>query len=197
MFLFEEDGNNLLLRSSGLKMDLRGALDAGLLDIQQIDPAEMAPGEFMRVVVDAEAAGERVIVIDSLNDYLNAMPEERFLITHMHELLTYLGQRGVVTMLVGVQPGIMGTNMSTAVDISYSADSVIMLRFFETRGKVRQAISVLKKRVGKHERTIRLFGMSHEKGIYVGDVLANFHGILTGIPTLGEVAVFDFGDGDQ
>jgi circadian clock protein KaiC len=197
MFLFEEASNNLLLRSSGLKIDLRGALDAGLLDIQQVDPAEMSPGEFMQAVVDAEAAGARVIVIDSLNGYLKAMPDERFLATHMHELLTYLGQRGVVTMLVGVQPGIIGTNMSTAVDASYIADSVIMLRYFEARGKVRQAISVFKKRVGKHERTIRLFGMSTEKGICVGDVLTNFHGILSGIPTLEEGALFDFGDGDE
>ncbi|MDB5918506.1 MAG: circadian clock protein KaiC [Massilia sp.] len=197
MFLFEEAGNNLLLRSSGLKMDLRGALDAGLLDIQQIDPAEMSPGEFMQAVVDAEAAGARVIVIDSLNGYLKAMPDERFLATHMHELLTYLGQRGVVTMLVGVQQGLIGTNMSTALDASYIADTVIMLRYFEARGKVRQAISVFKKRVGKHERTIRLFSMTPEKGICVGDVLTNFHGILTGIPTTEEGAEFDFGDEDQ
>ena len=197
MFLFEEAGNNLLLRSSGMNMDLRGALDAGLLDIQQIDPAEMSPGEFAQVVIDAEAAGARVIVIDSLNGYQNAMPDERFLTTHMHELLTYLGQRGVVTVLVGVQQGLIGNNMSTSLDASYIADTVIMLRYFEARGKVRQAISVFKKRVGKHERTIRLFGMNSEKGIFVGDVLANFHGILTGIPTLEEGAKFDFHDGDQ
>jgi circadian clock protein KaiC len=133
-------------------------------------------------VVDAEANGARVIVIDSLNGYLKAMPDERFLATHMHELLTYLGQRGVVTMLVGVQPGVIGGTMSTSVDASYIADSVIMLRYFEARGKVRQAISVFKRRVGMHERTIRLFSMN-SKGIKVGDVLTNFHGILTGVPT--------------
>jgi circadian clock protein KaiC len=113
MFLFEEAANNLLLRSSGLGMDLRGAVASGLLDIQQIDPAEMSPGEFMQAVIDAEAAGARVIVIDSLNGYLKAMPDERFLDTHMHELLTYLGQRGVVTILVAVQPGVIGVSMST------------------------------------------------------------------------------------
>lgn len=194
MFLFEEAANNLLLRSSGLGMDLRGALASGLLDIQQIDPAEMAPGEFMQKVTDAEADGARVIVIDSLNGYLRAMPDERFLATHLHELLTYLGQRGVVTILVGVQAGMIGGNMSTSVDASYIADSVIMLRYFESRGKVRQAISVFKKRVGKHERTIRQFSMSSEKGIRVGEVLTNFHGILTGVPTFETGANFDFHD---
>jgi circadian clock protein KaiC len=108
-----------------------------------------------------------VIVIDSLNGYLKAMPDERFLTTHMHELLTYLGQRGVVTILVGVQPGVIGGSMSTTVDASYIADSVIMLRYFEARGKVRQAISVFKKRGGAHERTIRLFSDEHG-GIRVG-----------------------------
>jgi circadian clock protein KaiC len=185
MFLFEEASNNLMLRSSGLGMDLQGAIDKGLLTIQQVDPAEMAPGEFMQAVTDAEAAGARVIVIDSLNGYLKAMPDERFLATHLHELLTYLGQRGVVTILVGVQPGVIGSSMSTTVDASYIADSVIMLRYFEARGKVCQAISVFKKRVGRHERTIRLFSMS-EKGIQVGNVLTNFHGILTGVPTFDD-----------
>lgn len=185
MFLFEEATNNLLLRSAGLGFDLQGAIDDGLLLIQQIDPAEMAPGEFMQAVTDAEAGGARVIVIDSLNGYLNAMPDERFLTTHLHELLTYLGQRGVVTILVGVQPGVIGGPMSSSVDASYIADSVIMLRYFEARGKVRQAISVFKKRVGMHERSIRLFSMS-SKGIHVGNVLTNFHGILTGVPTFDE-----------
>jgi circadian clock protein KaiC len=185
MFLFEEASNNLMLRSSGLGMDLQGAIDKGLLQIQQVDPAEMAPGEFMQAVTDAAAGGARVIVIDSLNGYLKAMPDERFLSTHLHELLTYLGQRRVVTILVGVQPGVIGSSMSTTVDASYIADSVIMLRYFEARGKVCQAISVFKKRVGRHERTIRLFSMS-DKGIQVGNVLTNFHGILTGVPTFDD-----------
>lgn len=185
MFLFEEATNNLMLRSTGMGMDLQPAIDKGLLTIQQVDPAEMAPGEFMQAVTDAADTGARVIVIDSLNGYLKAMPDERFLTTHMHELLTYLGQRGVVTILVGVQPGVIGGSMSTSVDASYIADSVIMLRYFEARGKVRQAISVFKKRVGMHERTIRLFTMS-SKGIVVGDVLTGFHGILTGVPTFDD-----------
>lgn len=185
MFLFEEAVNNMMLRCAGLGLDLESALASGQLSVQQVDPAEMAPGEFMQAVTDAEAAGARVIVIDSLNGYLKAMPDERFLATHMHELLTYLGQRGVVTMLVGVQPGVIGGSMSSSVDASYIADSVIMLRYFEARGKVHQAISVFKKRVGRHERTIRLFGMS-EKGIHVGEVLTDFHGILTGVPTFDD-----------
>ncbi|MES2898244.1 MAG: ATPase domain-containing protein [Pseudomonadota bacterium] len=185
MFLFEEAANNLMLRSHGMGVNLQGALDKGLVTIQQIDPAEMSPGEFMQAVTDSAENGARVIVIDSLNGYLKAMPDERFLTTHMHELLTYLGQRGVVTILVGVQPGVIGSNMSTTVDASYIADSVIMMRYFEARGKVRQAISVFKKRVGMHERTIRLFKMS-SKGIEVGEVLTGFHGILTGVPTFDE-----------
>jgi circadian clock protein KaiC len=185
MFLFEEATNNLMLRSAGLGLKLQEAIDKDLLLIQQIDPAEMSPGEFMQIVTNAATDGCRVIVIDSLNGYLKAMPDERFLTTHMHELLTYLGQRGVVTILVGVQPGVIGGSMSTTVDASYIADSVIMLRYFEARGKVRQAISVFKKRVGMHERTIRLFSMS-SKGIAVGKVLTNFHGILTGVPTFDE-----------
>ena len=195
MFLFEEAANNLLLRSRGLGMDLVGAVDSGMLDIQQIDPAEMAPGEFMQAVIDAEAKGARVIVIDSLNGYLKAIPDERFLTTHLHELLTYLGQCGVVTLLVGVQTGVIGGSMSTSVDASYIADSVIMLRYFESRGTVRQAISVFKKRVGRHERTIRQFSMSSETGIRVGEVLTNFHGILTGVPTFQEGADLHFHDG--
>jgi circadian clock protein KaiC len=185
MFLFEEATNNLLLRSAGLGIDLQAAVDKDLLSIQQIDPAEMAPGEFMQSVVDAVDNGTRVVVIDSLNGYLKAMPDERFLATHMHELLTYLGQRGAATLLVGVQSGVIGNSMTTSVDASYIADSVIMLRYFEARGKVHQAISVFKRRVGMHERTIRLFGMS-DKGIMVGEVLTNFHGILTGVPTYDE-----------
>lgn len=186
MFLFEEATNNLMLRCAGLGIDLQGAIDAGLLMVVQIDPAEMSPGEFIQTVTDSVADGARVVVIDSLNGYLSAMPDERFLTTHMHELLTFLGQRGVVTLLVGVQPGVIGTNMSSALDASYIADSVIMLRYFEARGEVRQAISVFKKRVGLHERSIRRFSMG-AGGIQVGDTLTNFHGILTGVPTFQDI----------
>jgi circadian clock protein KaiC len=184
MFLFEEARNNLLNRSAGVGMDLTPALEAGLLTIQQIDPAELTPGEFSRAVVDAAARGARVVVIDSLNGYMNAVPDERFLTTYLHELLTYLGQRGVLTLLVGVQQGMLGTSMTTSVDASYIADNVIMLRYFEAEGEVRQAISVFKKRGSAHERTIRGFGIG-PGGISVGPTLKGFHGILTGVPTYG------------
>ncbi|MGZ5817305.1 MAG: ATPase domain-containing protein, partial [Burkholderiaceae bacterium] len=127
--------------------------------------------------------GAKVIVIDSLNGFLNAMPDEKFLATHLHEILTYLGQRGIVTILVGIQQGMLGSNMTTAVDASYLSDNVIMLRYFEMGGEVRQAISIFKKRGSQHERTIRQFSMS-SKGIQVGPVLREFHGILSGIPTM-------------
>ncbi|MBI2769831.1 MAG: AAA family ATPase [Burkholderiales bacterium] len=181
MFLFEESKSNLLNRADGLNMNLRGAIEAGQLTIQQIDPAELSPGQFSAAVIKAERNGAKVIVIDSLNGYMNAVPDERFLVTHMHELLTYLGQRGVVTILVGIQQGMLGGNMSSAMDASYLADNVLMLRYFEHDGEVRQAISVFKKRGSIHERTIRRFSMS-ERGIEVGEVLRGYRGILTGVP---------------
>ena len=181
MFLFEEATNNLLNRADGLGLNVRRAYDSGLLRIQQIDPAELSPGEFAAGVCGAADDGCKVIVIDSINGYLNAMPDERFLTTHLHELLTYLGQRGVVTILVGVQQGMLGGQMSTSVDASYLADNVMMLRYFEHDGEVKQAVSVFKKRGSLHERSIRQFSMS-ENGIHVGAPLRGFRGILTGVP---------------
>ena len=182
MFLFEEAANNLLNRSAHMNLDLAGAIERNLLVVQQIDPAELSPGEFANTVCAAAIRGARVIVIDSLNGYLNSTPDERFLTTHLHELLTFLGQMGVVTILVGVQQGMLG-QMTTAVDASYIADNVLMLRYFEMDGEVQEAISVFKKRGSLHERTIRHFALS-AKGIEVGEVLKGFHGILTGVPHL-------------
>jgi circadian clock protein KaiC len=182
MFLFEEARNNMLSRCLNLGMNLPTAIDTGMLTVQQIDPAELAPGEFSSAVLKAVDNGARVVVIDSLNGYLNAVPDERFLITHLHELLTYLGQRGVVSIIVAVQQGMLGSNMTTAVDASYLADNVIMLRYFEAAGEVRQAISVFKKRGSAHERTIRRFTLG-AGGLQVGPVLKEFHGVLTGVPT--------------
>ncbi|MCU6500202.1 AAA family ATPase [Rugamonas sp. A1-17] len=182
MFLFEEARNNMLNRSTGLGMHLAESMERGLLTIQQIDPAELAPGQFTHAVTQAVERGVRVVVIDSLNGYLNAVPDERFLSIYLHELLTYLGQRGVVSIVVGVQQGMIGSGMSTTIDASYIADNVIMLRYFEAQGEVRQAISVFKKRGSAHERTIRSFQIGRE-GIRVGPVLQDFHGILTGVPT--------------
>jgi circadian clock protein KaiC len=181
MFLFEEAANNLLNRADGLGMKIRAPYESGTLSIQQIDPAELSPGEFTSVVCKAADRGCKVVVIDSINGYLNAMPDERFLTTHLHELLTYLGQRGVVTILIGVQQGMLGGQMSTTVDASYLADNVLMLRYFEHDGEVKQAVSVFKKRGSLHERTIREFSMSR-KGIHVGAPLRGFRGILTGVP---------------
>ncbi len=181
MFLFEEAANNLLNRADGLGMDVRAHHDSGLLTIRQIDPAELSPGEFATAVCKSADDGARVVVIDSINGYLNAMPNERFLTTHLHELLTYLGQRGVVTILIGVQQGMLGGAMSTTVDASYLADNVLMLRYFEHDGEVKQAVSVFKKRGSLHERTIRQFSMDNE-GIHVGETLRGFRGILTGVP---------------
>jgi len=182
MFLFEESASNLLLRSDGLQMDLRASIDNGLLTIQQIDPAELTPGQFSAAIVAAVSRGVNVVVIDSLNGYLQAVPDERFLTTYLHEILTYLSQHNVATILVGVQQGMLGGSMSSAMDASYLADNVLMLRYYEFDGEVRQAVSVFKKRGSAHERTIRAFSISAH-GICVGDVLRGYRGILTGVPS--------------
>ncbi|MYM25737.1 AAA family ATPase [Duganella sp. FT135W] len=182
MFLFEEARSNMLTRCKGLELDLNGAVASGLLTIQQVDPAELSPGEFANAVIQSVEQGARMVVIDSLNGYLNAVPDERFLIIHLHELLTYLGQRGVVSIIVGVQQGMVGGGMNNAIDASYLADNVIMLRYFEALGEVRQAISVFKKRGSAHERTLRRLEIT-SNGLRVGPVLKEFHGVLTGVPT--------------
>jgi len=183
MFLFDESPHILLHRMDGLGIDLRKQVEAGRVILQQVDPAEMSPGEFAhRIRAAAEADKVSVLVIDSLNGYLNAMPEERFLTIHLHELLAYLGQRGVATIMVAVQHGLIGTAMQGPVDASYLADSIIMLRYFEAMGEVRQALSVVKKRGGNHERTIREFRLGGPGGLVIGGPLRDFHGVLTGVP---------------
>ena len=182
MFLFEESFNTLLNRCNGIGIDLRQPYDAGLLKIHQIDPGELSPGEFSYAICRAADEGAKIVVIDSLNGFLNAMPDTKHLTTHLHEVLTYLGQRGVATFLIGVQAGIMGA-MSTGIDISYMADNVLILRYFEDRGAVKKAISVFKKRGSAHETTLRAFNITSH-GIEVGPVLDNFQGVLTGVPLL-------------
>lgn len=182
IFLFEESFNTLLNRSRGIGMDLQGPYDAGLLTVHQIDPAEMSPGEFAYTVCGMADRGAKVVMIDSLNGYLNAMPEAGFLTTHLHEVLTYLGQRGVATFLVGVQQGVVG-DMSTGMDVSYMADNVLLLRYFEARGDVENALSVFKKRGSAHETTLRRFRIS-SAGLAVGEILQGFQGILSGVPEL-------------
>ena len=165
----------------GLWHGRRGLISDGRMSVRQVDPAELSPGEFahaMRAAVENE--NTQMVVIDSLNGYLNATPSERFLTLHIHELLTYLGQRGVTTLLLMTQHGMVGADVYVPLDASYLADAVISLRYFEAFGEVRQAISVIKKRTGKHERTIR--EMRFDKGVTVGEPVRDFQGVLTGFP---------------
>lgn len=181
-FLFDERLPTLLTRSAALGMDLRPFIDTGKLDVRRIDPAELSPGEFSGLVREAvEERGARVVVVDSLNAYLQAMPEEQYLVLQMHELLGYLGQKGVVSLLILGQHGVMG-DIRSDVDLSYLADTVMQLRFFEAEGEVRQAISVIKTRTTRHERTIREFRIDAD-GLLVGGPLRDFQGVLTGVPS--------------
>jgi circadian clock protein KaiC len=182
LFIFDESKFTLLSRAEGIGIPLTQHVDSGMVRIQPVDPAELSPGEFVNTIRNAvENDGVRLVVIDSLNGYLNATPEERFLTIQLHELLTYLGQRGVATIIVGAHQGLIGPNMISPVDASYLADAVVLLRYYETEGEVRQAISVVKKRGSAHERTIRDFRLS-EKGVHIGEPLRRFRGVLTGVP---------------
>ena len=172
----------MLARADIMGQDLRSYHKSGELIMQQVDPAELTPGEFAHKVRQAvEVAGVKVVIIDSLNGYLYAMPHERHLILHMHELLSYLNQQGIVTILITAQSGVLGSQMTNPVDMSYLADTVILLRHFEAFGEVCQAVSCLKKRSGFHERTIRELRLD-KSGIRIGKPLSDFRGILTGTP---------------
>ena len=182
LFLFDESSNTLLTRTASLGIDLQRHQADGSVTIQPVDPAELCPGEFTHSIRDAvENLGVTIVVIDSLNGYLNAMPGEKFLIVQLHELLSYLGQKGVATLLIAAHQGLIGGAMITPVDASYLADAVILMRYYEIKGEVRQAISVMKKRGGAHERTIRDFKMENG-GIHIGPPLREFRGVLTGVP---------------
>jgi circadian clock protein KaiC len=182
LFAFDEGLGTIFARADSLGVPLRDHVTAGRVIIQQIDPAEMSPGEFVATVREAvEKENARVVVIDSLNGYLNAMPNEKFLILQMHELLSYLNQLGVVTILVLAQHGLMGP-MQSPLDMSYLSDTVVMLRYFEADGLVRRALSVVKKRSGGHEYSIREFRLK-QGGLHVGPPLKEFRGIFTGTPT--------------
>jgi circadian clock protein KaiC len=181
-FLFDERLPTLLKRSAALGMDIAPYVESGQLTIRAIDPAELSPGEFAGAVrASIEDHGASMVVIDSLNAYMLSMPDEQFLVLQMHELLTYLGQQGVVSLLILGQHGVMG-EVRADVDLSYLADAVVQLRFFEAHGEVRQAISVIKTRTSQHERTIREFQITSE-GLMLGAPLRAFRGILTGVPT--------------
>lgn len=181
IFAFDENSKILRTRTAALGMPMDDHLESGLIQVQQVDPAELSPGQFANIVIKAvEENDARVIVIDSLNGYLNAMPNEKFLSLQLHELLTYLSQQGVVSIMTVAQHGMVGP-MRSPIDVTYLADTVILLRFFETEGRVRKALSVIKKRSGGHEDTIREVSMD-KSGIHIGEPLEDFHGILTGVP---------------
>jgi circadian clock protein KaiC len=182
MFLFDEGIATLLARTAGLGIDLQRNRDAGQVLIQQVDPVEMGPGEFVHTVRRAvERDRARVVVIDSLNGYLMSVPGDDCL-AQIHELFTYLRMQGVLTFVIVAQHGLVGDTMETPVDLSYLADTVMLLRYFEAMGEVRQAISVVKKRTGVHERTIREYRIG-PNGLQLGEPLKDFQGVLTGIPT--------------
>lgn len=185
-FLFDEAVPSYLARAEGLGLDLREAVESGQVELTPVDTAEMTPGLFARLVQQAvEERDARIVVIDSLSGYMHAMPDQRDLTLHLHELLAFLGRRDVATFMLLAQHGIFTDN--AAIDASYLADTVILLRYFEAEGEVRQAISVIKKRIGGHERTLRELVL--RDGIRIGEPLRNLRGILTGVPgTIGESA---------
>jgi circadian clock protein KaiC len=195
MFLFEERVGTWRKRGEHLGMDVQKHIDGGRLLVHQIDPAELAPDEFTHLVREAvERRGARIVVIDSITGYYTAMPEARFLSLQMHELLSYLSERGVASLMTMAQTGLIG-QMTSTVDVSYLADTLMLLRYFETKGELHKAISVLKKRSGPHEETIRSLRLG-SSGIGVGPPLANLHGVLSGLPLVAD-AHADHGRGNR
>src|SRR5579863_9083396 len=182
-FIFEETIETLMGRAAGLGMDLEPFVRSGRLQIEHLDPAEVSPGEFVDMVRRSVEEGDaRAVLIDSLNGFLQSMPGEQFLALHLHELLTYLNNRGILTLMVLAQMGLVGSAMQTPIDVSYLADNILVLRYFEAQGEVRQAISMMKKRSGGHERSIRELKLGPDR-IRVGAPLSDFQGILSGSPT--------------
>ena len=182
IFLFDERKATFVTRCDALGMNLTARIADGTVTIQQIEPGEMSPGEFsFRVREAVERDKARVILIDGLNGYLNAIPQVEAPLVRMHELLSFLNERGVVTLMIVAQHGIVGSHMQTPLDVSDLADSVVLLRFFESHGMVRRAVSVMKKRSGPHESTIREFQLGPDR-VHVGKALVEFQGVLSGIP---------------
>jgi circadian clock protein KaiC len=177
---FDEATQVFRRRAQGLGVDVDHWIEKGLLVLRQVDPAELSPGELAALVRQSVDDGVCNVVLDSLTGYQHAMPEEQFMLLQMHELVTYLNQQGVLTFLVLAQSGMVGT-MQSPVDLTYLSDTVLMLRFFEARGELRRALSVLKKRTGSHESTIRELVID-SNGVHVGEQLSAFSGILTGTP---------------
>jgi circadian clock protein KaiC len=182
VFLFDERRATFIDRCETLGMRMRARLQSGQLTIDQVEPGQVSPGEFAhRVCERVDAGGCRVVMIDSVNGYLHAIPSGHSPLVRMHELLAYLNERGVATLLIAAQHGMMGMQMTAAIDVSYLADCVILLRYFEAQGAVRKAISVVKKRSGAHESTIREFDIGPDR-VRVGEPLSDFHGVMTGVP---------------
>lgn len=182
IFSFDENLRTLQTRLSAIGLSIDEHLASGRIMVQQVDPAELPPGQFSNIVKESVVNdGARMVLIDSLNGYLNAMPDERFLSLQLHELLTFLSQLGVVSILTVAQHGLVGT-MHSPVDVTYLADTVVVLRYFESEGCVKKAIAVVKKRSGLHEDAIREFKIDHG-GLRVGQPLTEFRGILTGTPS--------------
>ena len=181
IYSFEESSNNLIARATTLGMDLSKHLDSGLISLRKVDPAEMTPGQFTSLLRETTTEDKSdMVIIDSLNGYIHAMPEQQFLMLQLHELLAYLGNRGVVTIMILAQAGIMGS-MQTPLDLTYLADSVVITRFFEAFGRIKKAISVIKKRTGVHEESLRELKIG-QGGVIVGPVLEDFSGIFSGVP---------------
>jgi len=183
MFVFDEEIQPLIRRARGLGIDLQSLIDTGKLVLEQVDAAELTPGEFSeRVRTCVEMHGARTVVIDSLNGYQASMPGEHALVLHIHELLQYLNRQGATTFLTVAQHGLVG-DMKSPVDLTYIADTVLLLRYFEAVGRVRRAISVIKKRAGPHEYSIREYQIGR-RGISLGEPLTGFQGILRGVPEI-------------
>jgi circadian clock protein KaiC len=181
IFTFDETRSVMLSRAKALGFELDKAIEAGTIMVQQVDPAELSPGEFAIRILDGIKAGCKFVAIDSLNGYLNAMPGEKYLNNQLHELCSYLNQQGIVTVLILAQHG-LATAAEAPVDLSYLSDTVVSLRYFEAFGEVKQAITVIKKRSGAHEKIIREFKLISGKGIVVGEPLRQFQGVLAGVP---------------
>lgn len=182
VYLFEENARTFKARARSIGLELDKFIKKGLIELSQVDPGQLAPGQFVsRVRTAVENGGTRMVIVDSLNGYLQAMPNVKFLEIQLHELLSFLAHYGVVTILTVAQHGLTA-HMNSPVDLTYLSDTVILLRYFEESGRIRKAISVVKKRIGRHEDTIREFQLS-QKGLRVGEPLADFHGVLTGVPT--------------
>jgi circadian clock protein KaiC len=182
-FMFDETIRAFKSRNQKLGLPVDEHVKNGLLRMKQVDSAEFSPGQFAHLVMDAvDNDGIKCVVVDSLSGYLSAMPEERFLATHVHELLTYLSYRNVLTLLTLAQHGVVGEQVESPVDLSYLADTVLLLRYFEAQGAVRRALSVVKKRSGPHEVLVREMLVRAPGGIVIGEPLTHFHGVLTGRP---------------